>query len=236
MKKIVIIPTYNEVQNIEKMVKTLFDKVFISGDISVLIVDSNSPDGTAKLVENLQKEYKNLFLLKQTEKNGLASAYTDGFKYALKEGYDVLIQMDCDFQHPPEILPYCIEKTKEYDLVIASRFVANGSWSSDSKKSRSKLSELGNLYTRTVLNCPIKDMTGGYNIWTKKALEAVMCDGIISKGYMYQLEMKYRAYKKHLKYCEYPFIFKRREAGESKISKKIIFEALFNVWKLRNIA
>lgn len=235
MKPIIIIPTYNEVQNIEKMIKTLFDEVFTSGAISVLIVDSNSPDGTAKVVENLQNNYKNLFLLKQTEKMGLASAYLAGFKLAMKEGYDVLIQMDCDFQHPPEILPNCIEKAKEYDLVIASRFVANGSWSSDSQKGRSRLSEFGNLYARTVLNCPIKDMTGGYNIWTKKALETVMCNGIISKGYMFQLEMKYRAYKKHLKYYEYPFIFKRRAAGESKISKKIIFEALFNVWKLKNI-
>ncbi len=235
MKPIIIIPTYNEAQNVEPMIKKLFEEVFTPDTISVLIVDSNSPDGTSDVVEKLKTQYKNLFLLKQTEKKGLASAYIDGFKWATEHDFDVFAQMDCDFQHPPEILPDCIEKTKDYDLVIASRFVGNGCWSKDSKKGRSKLSELGNIYARTVLNCPVKDLTGGYNIWTKKAIETINLDSIIAKGYLFQIEMKYRAYKKNLKYLEYPFVFKTRAAGESKINKKIMIEAFFKVWKLRGI-
>ncbi len=235
MKSIIIIPTYNEAQNIEVMLKKLFEEIFKSDTISVLIVDSNSPDGTADIVEKNKEKYKNLFLIKQPDKKGLASAYIDGFKWALENDFDVFVQMDCDFQHPPEILPNCLEKIKDYDVIIASRYVKNGSWCSDSIRSRSLLSELGNIYVRFVLNCPIKDMTGGYNIWTKKALETINLDKIEAKGYLFQTEIKYRAFKNHLKYIEYPFTFKTRIAGESKINKKIIIEALLKAWKLRNI-
>ena len=233
MNPIIIIPTYNEKINVEKMIKKLFDEVFKDNIVSVLIVDSNSPDGTSETVEDLCKEYQNLHLLKQTEKKGLASAYIDGFKWALEKGYDVFAQMDCDFQHPPEILPDCIEKTKEYDLIIASRYVGNGKWGEENEHKRSQISEMGNNYAKWVLNCQINDMTGGFNIWTKKALEVVNLDKIMAKGYLFQIEMKYYAYKNNMKILEYPFIFGKRINGESKINIKIIIEAMTMIWKIR---
>ena len=131
------------------------------------------------------------------------------------------------------IIPLYIEKTKEYDLVIASRYIKNGKWGEGTEQKRSKISELGNKYAKWVLNCSINDMTGGYNIWTKKALETINIDNIMAKGYLFQIEMKYYAYKHNLKILEYPFVFGKRLDGESKISKKIIFEAFTQIWKIR---
>ncbi len=233
MKPIIILPTYNEALNVEKMINKIFNEVFKNQQADVLIVDSNSPDGTANIAEKLQEKYKNLHLLKQEKKLGLANAYIEGFKWALKGDYDTFIQMDCDFQHPVEILPDCIEKTKEYDLVISSRYVKDGHWSKDTNKNRTNLSCLGNIYAKTILNCPINDLTGGFNIWTKKALSSIDLDKIISKGYSFQIEMKYKCFKNNMKILEYPFTFNKREYGESKINKKIMLEALIKIWKIR---
>ena len=233
MNPIIIIPTYNEKLNVEKMIKKIFDEIFKEKTISVLIVDSNSPDGTGNIVEDLKKQYNHLFFIQQENKKGLASAYIEGINWAKNNGFDVFVQMDCDFQHPPEILPDCIKKTNEYDLIIASRFVDNGKWGEENEKKRSQISGLGNAYAKWVLNCPINDMTGGYNIWTKKAIETINLNKIMAKGYLFQIEMKYYAYKNKLKIFEYPFIFGKRTEGESKINIKIIIEAFIMIWKIR---
>lgn len=231
MKKIIVMPTYNEAENIKKIIPLLFDQM----DISILVVDDNSPDGTANIVEEYKKKYPNLYLLKREKKDGLAGAYITGFKYALDKGFDVLAQMDSDFQHPYEELPNLLNKIEEEnaDVVIGSRYVPNGKWEKGSLK-KEIISKLGNTYSRSVLQSKINDLTGGYNIWTKKALLEIDLDNIIAKGYMFQIEMKYTAEKNNLKIIEYPIKFNPRIKGESKMDFKICLEALTKIWELKN--
>ena len=230
MKPIIILPTYNERENIKKIIPILFEKI----NISILVVDDNSPDGTASIVEEFQKKYPNLYLLKREKKDGLASAYITGFKYAIDNGFDVFAQMDSDFQHPYEVLPNMLEEIElnNAEVVIASRYIKNGKWEKGSFK-KEIISKLGNIYSRKVLNSKINDLTGGYNIWTKKALTEISLDNIIAKGYMFQIEMKFLAETKNLKIVEYPIKFRPRIEGESKMDLKICLEALFKIWKLK---
>ncbi len=235
-KTLIIIPTYNESKNIEKIVNQIFEK-FCSENINILVVDSSSTDGTAEIVMDMQKKFSNLYLIQQKQKEGLASAYIEGMKWALNQSYDIVIQMDADFQHPIEALPDMIESCNDYDLVIGSRYVNGGAWAEDKWFSpKSRISKLGSLYSRIVLNCPIKDLTGGYNAWTKKALSLINFDEICAKGYMFQIEMKYKTYKNNMRILEYPIKFFPRKEGKSKMDLKIIFEALFQIWKLRNVS
>ena len=230
MKQIIIMPTYNEAENIKKIIPILFNQM----DISILVVDDNSPDGTANIVEEYQKKYSNLYLLKREQKDGLASAYIAGFKYALDKNYQVLAQMDSDFQHPYEVLPEMLKKLEQEnaDILIGSRYVQNGKWEKGSLK-KEIISKLGNIYSRIVLNSKVNDLTGGYNIWTKKALLEIGLDNIIAKGYMFQIEMKFLAEKNNLKIIEYPIKFSPRIEGQSKMDFKICIEALTKIWKLR---
>lgn len=230
MKQIIIMPTYNEAENIKKIIPILFNQM----DITILVVDDNSPDGTANIVEEYQNKYPNLYLLKREQKAGLASAYIAGFKYALDKGFDVLAQMDSDFQHPYEVLPEMLKNLEQEnaDVLIGSRYIQNGKWEKGSLK-KEIISKLGNIYSRFVLNSKINDLTGGYNIWTKKALLEIGLDNIISKGYMFQIEMKSTAEKKKLKIVEYPIKFRPRIEGNSKMDCKICIEALTKIWKLR---
>ena len=230
MKPIIILPTYNERENIKKIIPILFEKI----NISILVVDDNSPDGTASIVEEFQKKYPNLYLLKREKKDGLASAYITGFKYAIDNGFDVFTQMDSDFQHPYEVLPNMLEEIElnNAEVVIASRYIKNGKWEKGSLK-KEIISKLGNIYSRRVLDSKINDLTGGYNIWTKKALTEIGLDNIIAKGYMFQIEMKFLAETKNLKIVEYPIKFRPRIEGESKMDLKICLEALFKIWKLK---
>lgn len=230
MNKIIIMPTYNEAENVKKIVPQIFNLI----DISILIVDDNSPDGTASIVENLQKEYKNLHLLKRNSKDGLARAYLDGFKYALNKGFGIFIQIDADFQHPIDVLPKMLKELEKHnaDVVVGSRYIQNENWK-NANKIKKIISKLGNKYSQIVLRTKIKDITGGYNIWTKNALDKINLSSIISKGYMFQIEMKYKAEKNELKILEYPIIFNQREKGKSKMSFKICLEALINIWKIK---
>lgn len=234
MKPIIIIPTYNESCNIKKIVKLIFDEVFRQNDISILVVDSASFDGTAECVKMLQNEYPNLFILEQDKKMGLASAYIDGFKWCLENDFDIFIQMDADMQHNPEIIPDCLEKIQNYDLIIASRYVKNGRCDKDRNILKKIISRAGNFYSGIVLKCPIKDLTGGYNIWTKKALKCIDFDKIISRGYLFQIEIKYNAYKNNMRIYEYPFCFNKRIYGKSKMNYEIITEALTKIWTIKN--
>lgn len=232
MKLLVIIPTYNEIENITKIVPEVF-KV-IPQDAGILIVDDGSPDGTAAAVKKMQEEYKKrLNLLERKEKSGLANAYITGFKWGFENGYDVLCEMDADFSHKPEYLPALYEAMQTNDVAIGSRNIKGGAvegWSA----LRNFISKGGSLYSRLVLGCPVKDLTGGFNMWKKEALEKIGLDTIISKGYSFQIEMKYKAYEAGCAIKEIPIIFPDRKFGESKMSKGIFMEALKAVWRIRN--
>lgn len=237
-KAIIILPTYNEEKNIEKTIKTIYEKNFFDTEINILVVDSASTDNTVKKVTELQKKYKTLFLTQQNQKEGLASAYIEGIKWGMKqeEEYNIFIQMDADLQHPIETLPEMISATEKYDLVIGSRYVKGGGWDKEGNNFiKRSISFLGSFYSRTVLNCPIKDLTGGYNVWRKETLSHIDFDKIHSKGYMFQIEMKYKTFKNNMKILEYPIMFFARKEGKSKMDLKIIFEALIWIWKLKKV-
>lgn len=230
MKTLIIIPTYNEKENIEKLIINIREILENKFNYSILIVDDNSSDGTLNVLDKLKDE--KLFILKRASKMGLASAYIDGFKYGISLGFDSFIQMDADFSHNPKYLTNMFEYLNENDVVIASRNIKGGSvvgWSF----LRNFISKGGSLYSQIVLNCPIKDLTGGFNAWKKEILEKINLDSIISKGYSFQIEMKYKAYKNKAKINEFPIVFKDRKYGKSKMSKQIFFEALINVIKIK---
>ena len=235
MQKLIIIPTYNEVKNVKPLIEQLFENVFANDDINILVVDDNSPDGTADVVENLQKIFPSLNLLRRKGKDGLGSAYKEAYKWAIDKGYDVVVQLDADFQHPIETIPEMLSKLSEYDVVIGSRYVDGGNWDYCKNKITLQkfISKAGRFYLSKFLNCPIQDMTGGFNVWKTRVFSAINLDNVSAKGYAFQFEMKYLAYKNNFKILEYPIKFKKREYGKSKMNFKIILEALFMVWKLK---
>jgi len=229
MKSIIIIPTYNEKENIEKLIGEVrkLDK-----DFHVLIIDDNSPDGTGRIADGLAREHSEVFVIHRPAKLGLGTAYITGFKYALENNYDVVFTMDADFSHQPKYLIDLLEKAKEYDLVIGSRYVKDGgiqNW----PVHRLILSRGANIYVRMVTGLPIFDSTGGFNCYRRKVLEKIDLDTIVSDGYAFQIEIKYRLWKKGFSIKEIPITFIDRARGKSKISKRIILQAFFLVWKLR---
>ncbi len=230
MKAIVVIPTYNEAQNIENLI----DRILFQGirGLDILVVDDNSPDGTADIVENIARCESNVFLLKRPAKAGLGTAYVAGFKYALAHGYDYIFEMDADFSHDPDEIPNFLEAIKHYDLVIGSRYKTGVNvinW----PITRLVLSVGANKYTQIITGLPIKDCTGGYKCFRREVLEAIDLDKIASDGYSFQIEMNFKAWKKGFRITEIPIVFADREAGSSKMSKKIIREAIWMVWKLK---
>ncbi len=233
MKTLVIIPTFNEELNIERIIKSVFD-ILKNEDIGILVVDDNSKDGTAKIVKRLQNQHDNLYLLERGGKYGLASAYIDGFKYGADLGYKAFIEMDADFSHNPKYLPNILDKLNDNDVVIASRNILGAKiigWN----LFRNLISRGGSLYSRLILSCPIKDLTGGFNGWRLDILNKIGLNNIISKGYAFQIEMKYRAYINGATIAEFPIIFEDRKFGKSKMNYKIFFEALLNVIKIKFI-
>lgn len=233
MNALIVIPTYNEAENITRLVPEVFEAL-PREDFSILVVDDGSPDGTGDLVAGMieTKFPERLFLLRREGKGGLASAYIAGFRWGMARGFDAFLEMDADFSHKPEYLPEMFAKIAEYDVVIGSRNVAGGgveNWS----LLRKLISRGGSLYARTLLRCPIADLTGGFNMWRKSALEAIDLDSIISRGYSFQVEMKYRAYRHGCRIVEFPILFPDRKAGTSKMSGAIFREALRNIWRLR---
>ena len=232
MKLLVIIPTYNEIENIVEIIPAVF-KV-IPQSAGLLVVDDGSPDGTGDAVRNMLPLYeKRLNILQRKGKSGLADAYITGFKWGMEHGYDVFCEMDADFSHKPEYLTQMYEAIQTFEVVIGSRNIAGGKVE-DWSFLRNLISKSGSLYSRIVLGCTIKDLTGGFNMWRKEALEKINLDAIISKGYAFQIEMKYRAYKASCSYKEIPIIFPDRIAGVSKMDKGIFLEALKTVWRIKN--
>jgi len=229
---VIVIPTYNEIENIEIILKKVFA---LELGVDILIVDDNSPDKTYEKVQEIidANTYDGqLHLFVREQKEGLGKAYVAGFKWCLKRDYPFIIEMDADLSHDPKYLPVFIENIKEYDLVIGSRYVAGGgvvNWSAV----RKFISFGGSTYARTILGISIKDVTGGFKCFRREVLEAIDLDGIISAGYAFQIEMNYRTILKGFRVKEVPIIFEDRVAGNSKMSKKIFIEALLNVVTLR---
>lgn len=232
-KNLIIIPTYNERENIKDLIFSVFQSLK-KNPCHILVIDDNSPDGTYTLLEELKKnQFKNkISLIKRERKLGLGTAYIKGFQWGLDRGYDLFIEMDADFSHNPVYLPEMIKLSESYDFIIGSRYVTGGGIKGWGKK-RKLISKGGSLYAKTILSCPINDLTGGYNLWQKKVLLDIDINNIISEGYSFQIEMKYRAYKRGFKFYEFPIIFEDRALGLSKMSKKIIREAIIAVWKLK---
>jgi len=198
-----------------------------------LVIDDNSPDGTAAAVEGLAGQYQGrLHLLKRPEKQGLAQAYLAAFEWGMKRGHDVFLEMDADFSHNPAYIPEMLKKIETHDVVIGSRNIKNGrieGWTF----LRNLISKGGSLYSRMVLGCPVMDLTGGFNMWRKNALEKIGLTSIISRGYSFQIEMKYKAFLSGCSITEIPIVFTDRKQGTSKMSRKILLEALVNIWKIK---
>lgn len=226
---VIIIPTYNEIDNIEKMLTTLFSKY---PEISILIIEDGSPDGTADVVKRLQDQYKNLFMIQRTGKLGLGTAYVTGFKWALERDYQFVFEMDCDFSHDPKSIPDLLSAAQSNELVIGSRYV-NGIRIINWPFKRLLLSYLAGIYIRIVTGIPILDATGGFKCFHRKALQSLDLNNIISNGYIFQLELNYKIWSKGMSVKEVPIVFYEREHGVSKMGGGIIFEALFAVLKLR---
>tara|TARA_B100000131_G_scaffold55326_1_gene50481 strand:- start:4742 stop:5458 length:717 start_codon:yes stop_codon:yes gene_type:complete len=229
MKSIIISPTYNESKNISTLVRTVFDR---NPDIHLLIVDDSSPDGTGQIVSDLQKHHPNLHLEIRKVKDGLGKAYLFGFQWALKRKYDTIIQMDADMSHHPKEVPLMIELLKNNDLVIGSRYI-NGISVVNWPLKRLFLSYGASVYTRVITGMPIKDATGGFKAWKASTLSAIDLKGVRSSGYSFQIEMNFRTWRKGYKLVEHPIIFIDRTVGESKMSKSIMLEAVWMVWRLR---
>lgn len=229
-KTIVIIPTFNEAENIRKLIPEIIKKT--NSDVDILIVDDNSPDKTSDVVRDFQKEHTNIFLMTRPVKSGLGTAYVEGFQFALKNGYDYVIQMDADFSHDPKEIKNFLKAIKNCDLVIGSRY-KDGVRVLNWPLSRLFLSVFANFYTRIITGMPIYDATGGYKCFKRQVLEAIDLSKIKSNGYAFQIEMNFKAFIKKFKICEIPIVFADRKEGSSKMSKKIIFEAAWMVWKLR---
>lgn len=226
---LVIIPTYNERENIQALLPRVLDYP----ELSVLVVDDGSPDGTGDLVAAEVEHNPRVHLLRRAGKQGLGTAYVAGFRYALARGADFIFEMDADFSHDPRYLPDLLHAAESaYDLVIGSRYVAGGG-TTDWGIGRQLISRGGNIYARLILGLSLSDMTGGYRCYRRAALEAINLDRIRSNGYSFQIEMAYRVRQAGLRVGEVPIIFPDRRVGASKMSKQIVFEALLNVVKLR---
>jgi len=228
-KTLVIIPTYNEMDNIPKLLPIVLSK---DDSINILIVDDNSKDGTAQYVIEQQKSNPRLHLLQREKKLGLGTAYIAGFRYALANGYDFIFEMDADFSHNPDEIPNFLNAIKENDLVLGSRYI-DGVRVLNWPMRRLLLSFFASVYTRIITGMPVRDATGGFKCFRRKVLESIDLDKVQSNGYSFQIEMTFKAYKKGFKIKEIPIVFMDRVKGTSKMSKKIVYEAVFMVWKLR---
>lgn len=229
MKALVIIPTYNERENVDRIIPQVLG---MDERIDVLIVDDNSPDGTGEIVEEISRSNSRVKVIHREKKLGLGSAYVTGFKYALEQGYEYIFEMDADFSHDPEDLKRFLKEAEDSDLVVGSRYTDGVSvinW----PMSRLLLSYFANVYARIVTGVPIYDLTGGFKCFRRRVLESINLDEISSDGYGFQIEMNYKAYRKRFKVKEIPIIFVERRSGSSKMNRRIIWEAFFLVWRLR---
>ena len=225
----VVIPTYNERENIAELIQRILEM----SRFRVLVVDDNSPDGTAGIVADMAAHEPRVGLLLRPEKRGLGSAYVAGFRRALAEGAAYICEMDADFSHDPAYLPQLLAAAEtRYDLALGSRYVPGGG-TTDWGIIRQMISRGGNLYARAILGLPVMDATGGFRCYRRRVLETINLDDIQSNGYAFQIELVYRTMRAGFRIGELPIIFPDRRVGRSKMSKRIVLEALINVWRLR---
>jgi dolichol-phosphate mannosyltransferase len=224
---VVCLPTYNERENLEPMVRALGDKA-----VRVLVIDDNSPDGTGELADRLAEELDYVSVLHRPAKEGLGPAYIAGFRRALAEGADLVLEMDCDFSHDPSDVPRLVAAADDADVVLGSRYVAGGgvrNWG----LVRRFISAGGSWYARVLLSAPVHDLTGGFKCYRRRVLETIDLDGVHSKGYAFQIETTYRALRAGFRVVEVPITFVDREDGVSKMSRTIVAEAIWKVPTLR---
>lgn len=227
---LLIIPTYNEAQNIGDLLKLVWSTC---PSIHTLVVDDNSNDGTATIVKSAQVDRANqLHILERPGKLGLASAYIDGFKWGMTRGYKAFIEMDADFSHNPAVIPTMIKLLSTHSAVVGSRYVTGGG-TENWHPARKLISQFGSFYARNILGMKIRDLTGGFNAWTLEALRAIDLDSLTSDGYSFQIELKYRCHKSGLAMTETPITFSERREGQSKMSVGIVLEAFYKVWTFR---
>lgn len=229
MRPLIIIPTYNERDNIQKLIPLLM-KLDLS--LSILVVDDNSPDGTGKLVNDMSEQNDRIQVLHRPGKLGLGSAYIAGFKHAIQQDVDCIFEMDADFSHDPDMISEFLEKLETCDVVIGSRYISGinvVNW----PMSRLLLSYIANFYTRIITGMSIQDATSGFKCFKREVLELIDLDRVRSDGYAFQIEMNFRCWRKGFRICEIPIIFVDRHSGTSKMSRRIIYEAIWIVWWLR---
>ncbi|MHB1412890.1 MAG: polyprenol monophosphomannose synthase [Thermoleophilia bacterium] len=229
----VIIPTYNERENLARFVSAL-QEVFENNSLDgrILVVDDNSPDGTGGIADGLAGRHPNLSVVHRAGKQGIGPAYIAGFREALKTGTDYIFEMDCDFSHDPASIPAFLEAIQQADLVLGSRYTAGGrveNWG----LSRRLISRGGGLYAKWVLGVKVNDLTGGLKCFRREVLEALDLDQVSSQGYGFQIELTYKALRRGFRVREIPITFADRELGQSKMSRRIVLEAMLMVWKLR---
>jgi len=230
MKIAVAIPTFNEKDNIAKLIKEILDLKI--EQLEIIVIDDNSPDKTGDIVFEIAQNDSRIHLIRRPGKLGLGTAYIQAFKYALENGMEIIFEMDADFSHDPKDIPFFLEKIGKYDLVIGSRYLKGISivnW----PLRRLLLSIFANKYVKFITGMKLTDSTSGFKCFRRKVIESFNLDSIKSNGYSFQIEMNYKAYKKGFSIGEIPIIFIDRNSGKSKLSKKIIIEAILIVWKLR---
>ena len=229
MKTIIIIPTYNEIDNMRPLLQEIF---LYAPDTDVLIVDDNSPDGTGQLADEIHDEDPRVRVMHRTEKAGLGKAYIAGFKYAIEYGYDAAFEMDADFSHDPRYLPDFLQAIEHADLVIGSRYIPGGD-TPDWSPLRRFISGGGNIYARFLLGIPVHDCTAGYRCYRRDVLERIDLDSVQSQGYAFQIEMAYRARILGFTIVETPIVFLDRRVGKSKMSRQIVIEGFTYVLRAR---
>ncbi len=228
-KALVIIPTYNESDNVERMLNYLNE---LYPELSVLIIEDGSPDGTAQIVKRVQQTNPKVHMIERKGKLGLGTAYLTGFKWALEHNFEFVFEMDCDFSHDPKDIAGLLESAQENDLAVGSRYVG-GIRILNWPMKRLLLSYFASIYTQIITGMKIQDATGGFKCFRASTLRKIDLDKVFSNGYSFQIELNYRVWKKGLKIKEVPITFSERREGQSKMSRKIIYEAVWAVWRLR---
>lgn len=228
-KALVIIPTYNESQNAENIITEVLQQ---SEMVEVLIVDDNSPDGTADIVKRMMQTNPRIHIIQRERKMGLGTAYVAGFKYAIQHQFDFVFEMDADFSHNPKEIPVMLSKMDQCDVVIGSRYIKGVNVVNWPMK-RLILSYSANIYTRIITGMPVYDATAGFKCYKRKVLETINIDGLRSNGYAFQIETNFMAWRKGFIIKEIPIVFVDRRVGVSKMNKKIVYEAAFMVWRLK---
>jgi dolichol-phosphate mannosyltransferase len=228
-RALVCLPTYDERENIEPITRAILDA---TPEVDVLVIDDDSPDGTGRVADAIAGREPRVHVLHRARKEGLGKAYLAGFDWALARGYELVLEMDADFSHSPSYLPQLLARAREADLVLGSRNVKGGgtvNWGIG----RKILSRGGSLYARTILGLDVRDLTGGFKCFRREVLEAIDLSTVQCSGYAFQIELTYRAARKGFRVAEIPIVFEDRRVGHSKMSRRIVLEAIRKVWSIR---